>query len=139
MTIYGNAASGTDTLYRASGTCVDAGVRRFRNVVSLAAEGGGTTEEIVGGIVREGCAVFEARMHASVDLSAINFTIGTAADNAKYGAAQAGPNATSKTFVIKIAELAADALSEPETINFYPSAALPAAGSIVTEVFASKR
>lgn len=137
--IFGNAASGSDPLFRPSGIFVDAGVRRFRNVVSLAAEGGATANAIIAAAVREGCAVFEARMHSSANLSAINFTIGTDADPDKYGVAQAGPNATSKTFIIPVAQLAADALAAPETIKFFPSAALPAAGTIVVELFASKR
>jgi hypothetical protein len=136
--INGKAFS-TNPLFRSPGTVVDAGGRRFRNVVDLAVEGGATANPLVAAIVREGCSVYEARMSSGANLSAINFTIGTDAAPAKYGAAQAGPNATTKTFVIPIAALDDDALTAPETIKFFPSGALPGAGVIVTEIFASKR
>lgn len=137
--IYGKAYSATNALHRTHGTTSDAGVRRFRNCVDLAAEGGGTANSIIAAMVREGVAVCEVRLHSTANLSGINFTIGTDAAPAKYGAAQAGPNATSKTFQIPVAQLAADALSAPETIKFFPSGNLPGAGTIVAEVFASKR
>lgn len=138
--IYGSAYSGTDPLHRPSGIVVDAGVRRFRNVINLATDGGGAANNIIAADVREGVSVFEARMASTVDLSAINFTIGTDAAPTKYGAAQAGPAAgASKVFTIPVAQLAADPLTSPERIKFFPAAALPAAGSIVVAVFASKR
>ncbi|KPH59184.1 hypothetical protein [Novosphingobium sp. ST904] len=138
--IYGTAHSGTDPLHRPSGIVVDAGVRRFRNTINLATEGGATTNSIIAAKVREGCAIHEVRMHSTVALTAVDFTIGTDDDPDKYGAAQAGPAAgASKTFQVPVAQLAADGLTEPDLVKFFPSAALPAAGTIVTEIFASKR
>lgn len=138
--IYGKAYSSSDDLKRAPGTVVDAAARRFRNVFDLVTEGGNTTNPLLAAKVREGVAVFEARLHSTVSLTGINFTIGTDAAPAKYGAAQAGPGAgASKTFQIPVAQLAADALTTPEDIKFFPSGALPANGTIVAEIFASKR
>lgn len=135
---YGSNYSAADALKRTPGTSVDAGVRRHKNIFALATEGG-AANNLIGAIVREGQEVLEARMHTDANLSGINFTIGTDAVPAKYAAAQAGPNATSKTFVLKIGALDDGPLDDPETIKFFPSGALAGAGTVVTELFTSKR
>lgn len=138
--IYGTAFSATDPGALAPGTSHDAGVRRHRNTVSLATEGGSGQNNLIVGKVREGNCVEGARFSADVNLSAINFTLGTDADPAKYAAAFAGPAANATVSVtIKVAALAMDALEKPETIKLFPSAVLPAAGTLVASVFTSKR
>lgn len=137
--INGTAYSATDPLKRAPGTSVNAGVRRYRNVVNLAVEGGGTANPILAAKLKEGVSVCAVKIHSDANLSGINFTVGSRTDAAKYAAAQAGPNVTSKELVMKVAALAADALGAAEDVLFTPSGALPANGMIVVEVFASKR
>ena len=124
----------------APGTSHDAGLRRFRNSTSLVSEGGGTVNTLIIGRIREGCAIDHFKVASDVNLSAINFTIGTAAAPAKYCAAFAGP-AAGATVIPPVlpAMQAADALTVPEEIILAPSAALPAAGLIVASGYASKR
>lgn len=138
--IYGAAFSATDKSKFAPGTSHDAGVRRHRNSTSLATEGGGTTNSLIIGRVREGNCIDHLRVTSDVNLAGINFTIGTDASPAKYCAAFAGP-AAGATVVPQIvpARLADDPLGVPEEIQLFPAAALPAAGLIVASVFTSKR
>ncbi len=138
--IYGTAFSGTDPSKLAPGTSHDAGVRRHRNTVSLATEGGGTTNSLIIGKVREGNCVEGVALASDVALSGVNFTVGTDAEPAKYVASVAGPGAgATLRMTIKVAQLAMDPLEKPETIKLFPSAALPASGLIVASVFTSKR
>lgn len=141
MPSYGSAFSAIDPAKMAPGTSHDAGVRRFRNTFDLATNGGGgTTEALKVAAVREGNCVEAVNLASSVSLAAINFTIGTLASPAKYGIAQAGPAANAKvSFNLPIAALAADALLKPEDIYLFPSAALPAAGTLVASLYSSKR
>lgn len=138
--IQGTAFSSSDPAALAPGTSHDAGTRRHRNTVSLATEGGGGQNAFIAAKVREGNCISSASFSADVNLSAINFTLGTDADNAKYGAAFAGPAANAHVaIVLKVSALAMDPLDKPETIKLYPSGALPAAGLLVASVFTSKR
>lgn len=133
--------SATNTAQLAPGSSHDAGIRRHRNVFDLATNGGGGTQaSLVVAKLREGNSLESARLTSSVDLSALTFSVGTDADNAKYAAAVAGPAANATvTFAIKPAALAADSLTTPETIKFYPSGNLPGAGTIVGQVNSSMR
>ena len=139
MDIYATELDSTDTRNQAPGTAVNAGERSFRGSFNLATAGGGAQNNLVAAKVREGNHVVEVFMQSNVNLSAINFTIGTDDDVDKYGLAQAGPNATEKKFLIPIDTLEAAALTDLEEIKFFPSAALPAAGKIVTRIVTTKR
>jgi hypothetical protein len=138
--IYGTAFSGTDRSKLAPGTSHDAGIRRHRNSVSLATEGGGTQNSLIIGKVREGNCIDHFRVSSDVDLSGRQFTIGVDGAPAKYCAAFAGPAAnTTVVPPVVTAQLAADALATPDTIKLFPAAALPGAGLIVTSAYTSKR
>jgi len=138
--IYGKAFAASSAGKLAPGTSHDAGTRRHRNSVNLATEGGGTQNNLIIGKVREGNCIDHFRVSSDVNLSGINFTIGTDAAPAKYCAAFAGPAAnTSVVPTVVIARLADDALTTPETIKLFPFAALPAAGLIVASAYTSKR
>lgn len=141
MPSYGSAFSATDPAKLAPGTSHDAGVRRFRNTFDLATNGGGgTAEPLKVAAVREGNCVESFSLASTVSLAAINFTVGTIGSPAKYATAQAGPAANVRqSFQLSVAMLAADALTKAEDIYLFPSAALPAAGTVVASVFSSKR
>ena len=133
--------STTNPAKLASGTVHDAAIRRHRNVFDLATNGGGGAQsQLVVAKLREGNALESAKLSSTVDLSALTFSVGTDADNAKYAAAVAGPAANATvTYVIKPAALAADALTTPEVVKFYPSGNLPAAGTVIGQVNSSMR
>ncbi|GGO95027.1 hypothetical protein [Stakelama pacifica] len=137
---YGTSYSSTDDSKLAPGTKVDAGVRRFHNDFSLATQGGGTQDTPLVARIREGCAVCAFELSSSVDLSGLTFKLGIATDDDKYAVAFAGP-AAGKTVRAPIvpAMLAAGALEQREDIILTPSANMPAAGVVCTELFASKR
>lgn len=138
--IYGKAFAAPSAGKLAPGTSHDAGIRRHRNSVSLATEGGGTQNNLIIGKVREGNCIDHFRVSSDVNLSGINFTIGTDAAPAKYCAAFAGPAANASVVpTVVIARLADDALTTPEQIKLFPSAPLPAAGLIVASAYTSKR
>lgn len=139
--IYGNAFSGSDRRKLAPGAVHDAGVRRYRNVFNLADAGvGGTTNTPLVAKLREGTALAACELTSNVNLAGVNFTLGTEAEPAKYATAFAGPGAGATVRVsILPAALAADALATPEEIILTPSAALPAAGTVVASVMASHR
>lgn len=138
--VYGFALAAARAIL-ASGAVHDAGVRRFRNTFDFAVNGGGgTVNTPVVARVREGSAVSACEVSSTVNLSAINFTLGTAAEPAKYATAFAGPAAGATVRVpILPAALAADALADPEELILTPSANLPGAGILVVSVFASHR
>lgn len=139
--IGGTAYNLTDPLDRANGAMVNAGLRVYKNTFDLAVagQGGGGDDPLLAAKVREGNVIDSIFMQSSANLSAVNFTIGTAADPDKYGAAQAGPNATAKEFVLTIAGAAQGELAAPEEIIITPSGNLPSSGVIVTRVVTSKR
>lgn len=137
---YGSAFSSTDELNRAPGTVVDAAVRRHRNVFNFADSGvGGAAAALIAAKLREGVAVQAVELHGSVDVSAINVSVGITGNTAKYVAATAGPNATTKRCVVKSTALDDDALAAPETVILTPSGNWPAAGILIVDVFVSKR
>ncbi len=137
--IYGKAFSADRAKY-ASGTSHDAAVRRHRNTVSLATEGGGTQNTLIIGKVREGNCVEAVSLASDVNLSGINFTVGVEGNPTKYAIAQAGPAAGATVrFQIVPAQLGADALATPDEVLLFPSANLPAAGLMVASVLASHR
>ncbi|WP_225205086.1 hypothetical protein [Novosphingobium huizhouense] len=137
----GSAYNSADALAKTPGTSVDAGVRRFRNVFNLADAGvGGTTNPLIMAIVPTGSVPMGARATCSVSLAGINLQVGIAGNVAKYATAQAGAAAdTIKRFDIKATALAADPLTGAETVILTPSAAWPAAGTLVTDFEISKR
>ena len=140
-TVYGKAFSGTDKGKLAPGTSHDAATRGYRNTFELAVNGGGgTASALLFAKVREGSNVHGFDVTSDVNLSGINFTIGTDAEPAKYCAAFAGPaaNATVRPQV-KIGPLMADALTRLEEIKLFPNVALPAAGNIVARATATHR
>jgi hypothetical protein len=133
--------SATNPAQLAPGSSHDAAIRRHRNVFDLATNGGGGAQsQLVVAKLREGNALESARLSSSVSLAGVNFSVGTDADNVKYADAVAGPAAgATVSFTIKPAALAADALSTPEIIKFYPSGNLPGAGTVVAQVNSSMR
>jgi hypothetical protein len=137
---YGSAYSSTDDLYKAPGATVDAGLRRIRNVFDLA--NAAITAQTVALLVarlREGMAVQSIEAHTDANISAINLSFGPASSNAKYVAATAGPNATTKRFVVKFSALDDDPLTAPEDVLVTPSGNWPAAGTLIVDTFVSKR
>lgn len=138
--VYGKALSASDDLHRAPGTTVDAAVRRHRNVFDFAEAGvGGTTTPLVAARLREGVALESIKIGSSVNVSAVNISVGTAANPTKYSAAAAGPNATRSERVVPTTALDDDALAAPEEVILTPSAAWPSTGILVSDVFVSKR
>lgn len=138
--VYGTAFSGTDELNRAPGTVVDAGLRRHRNVFNFADSGvGGAAAALIAARAREGCALQSIELHASVDVSAINISVGISGSTAKYVAATAGPNTTTKRCVVKSTALDDDALGAPEELLLTPSGNWPATGILIVDAFYSKR
>jgi hypothetical protein len=135
---YGSAFSNADDLKRAPGTTVDAGIRRHRNVFDLSVDGG-TSEALKIGHLREGTVISSIKMHTGANLSAINFSAGNASATAKYAAAQAGPNAVTKELQLTITALDDDPLTAPEEVLLTPSGNLPSAGTLVVDLFVSKR
>lgn len=138
MTKYGSAFSNADDLKRAPGTTVDAAIRRHRNVFDLAVDGG-TSEALKIAHLREGVVIEGIKMHTGANLSAINFSAGNATAAAKYAAAQAGPNAVTKELQLTVTSLDDDPLTAPEEVLLTPSGNLPGAGTLVVDVFVSKR
>jgi hypothetical protein len=137
MSKYGIAFSGTDDLARASGTSHNAAERSYKNFFDLATQGS-TAESLKIADVGPGCVVDAIRIETDANLSGQTFTIGTIADPVKYGAAVAGPNATS---VVRYPPLARklDATTDREEVFLFPNGAIAAAGSIRTTLFASHR
>lgn len=138
--VYGRLLAAAKAIL-APGTVHDAGVRRYKNDLDFAVNGGGGTQNTpVIARVREGSAIFACEISSTVNLAGINFTLGTAAAPAKYATAFAGPAAGATVRVpILPAMLAADALEKPEELILTPSANLPGAGILVASVFASHR
>lgn len=139
--LYGSAFNASDPRKLAPGTVHDAGSRRFSNKFNFADSGvGGTTNTPIIARIRAGSAVHAFELSSTVSLAGINFTLGTAAEPAKYCATFAGPAAGGTVRApIKPDVLAADAIKSPEEIILTPSANLPGAGIVVGSVFASKR
>ena len=137
--IQGKNFSAVDDLKMASGTNHNAGVRRFGNSADLATEGGGTADPIKVCVLPVGTVFDELKMAASVDLSALTFTLGTAAEPAKYMTATAGPNAAIKSGMGLPAKRAMDPLAYDEELILTPSGNWPAAGTIEASVYASMR
>jgi hypothetical protein len=139
--VYGKQFSSSDMLKKAAGTSHDAAERSFRNEFDFAVDGGGgtvNTPKIAH--VREGSCINGFRIASNVSLAAINFTIGTIADPAKYCAAFAGPAADAQVApTMKIAMQAMDPLAKSEEIFLFPSAAMPAAGLMVAFTKATHR
>lgn len=137
----GTAFSSTDSTKLAPGTSHDAAIRSFRNDFDFATNGGGGTQNSLKiAALREGMCVRGFRIAASVDCSAINFSVGTLADPTKYAAAAAGPAANAQTTpFLKVAMQKMDPLAVPEDIYLFPSANMPAAGTLVAFVEATKR
>lgn len=135
--IEGKYAS-TSLTHLVDGKRFNAGLRIFDNSFDLSADGGGT-DPFVLGKVREGNKPQQVLIRSDQNLSAINFTVGTAADPDAYGTAQAGPNATKKELLLTLAADAGDALSSAETIILTPSANMPGAGTLVTKLITSKQ
>jgi hypothetical protein len=137
--VYGSAFDAADATL-APGTVVDAGLRRHRNVFNFADAGvGGAIATLIAAKAREGNALQSIELHASVDVSAINISAGITGSTAKYVAATAGPNATTKRLVVKSTALDDDALSAPETLILTPSGNWPATGILIVDAFYSKR
>ncbi|QQN75041.1 hypothetical protein [Croceicoccus sp. YJ47] len=86
-----------------------------------------------------GCVVKETLIEASADLSAVNFTIGTESEPAKYGAAIAGPAANGAKIVYPPLARKLDANARAEDVFLFPSAAIAGAGAVRTTLRASHR
>lgn len=138
-TDYGTTYSSSDALHRAPGTRADAGVRSTKNVFDLATLLGGTTNLALAAKIPQGCEVTRVLVACTADASGINLKIGTSADDDKYGASAAGPNATTKEWLVPIATQDDAALSAPEDILITPSGNWPASGTLVTRIEYTKR
>jgi hypothetical protein len=137
---YGSAYSATDATALAAGSLVDAGLRRHRNVFNFADAGvGGTATPLRLARPSAGTALAMVFLQSDVNASGINLSIGTAGEAAKYSAAAAGPNATRTQPIIKIGALDDPALASAEEILLTPSGNWPSTGTLVTEVYVSKR
>ena len=139
----GTLNPGTRAYKHALGADSDAGMRRFRNRFNLATDAdaaGGTTNGLFVGTMQIGQVLSAAQLFATVNLSAINFTLGTIANPTLYGTAQAGPTAGG---VVRItltdAGYSMDPLSAPQDLYLFPSAALPATGKITAAFEATHR
>lgn len=139
--VSGSAYNTTDLLAKAPGTSVDAAVRSFRNVFNFADSGvGGTTNPITLARLPAGSVFVSARAASDQNLSGTNFTIGTAAAAAKYGASQAGGAANvTVRFNVPAAALDDDPLTTMTEIIMTPSANWPVSGTLVTFVDVTKR
>lgn len=137
MTKYGSQFSGTDTLKRAAGESHNAAARVYKNSFALATDGG-TSEPLKIAALAAGDVLDEVLIDTDANLSGITFKIGTPDDDDKYGAAAAGPNATTQTRRVPLA-LALTPVTEAEDIILTPSGNIPGAGTIVTKVTASHR
>lgn len=138
---YGKAFSGTDSRKLAPGTSHDAGTRRFRNNFDFAVDGGGgTTNSLKIAALREGVCIEHLRLASDVNCAAINFTLGTLADPAKYAVAFAGPAAgLTVNPPLKPSCLAMEPLAKAEDIYLFPSANMPGVGLLTASLSASKR
>ncbi|WP_343609359.1 hypothetical protein [Novosphingobium sp.] len=137
MTKFGSQFSSTDPLKKADGRSHDAGVRSFENVFDLTVDGG-TNQALKIAEIQPGVHAQTVTLDTDQNLSAINFTVGTADTPAKYGASTAGPNATQKTIYVPLS-LGLGCTTVNEEIFLYPSANMPAAGSLKTRMHCSKR
>lgn len=137
--IYGKNFSATDGLKKASGSSHDAGIRRFSNSVDLAVEGGGGTNALLIGVKPRGTVFDSATIASTANISALNFTIGTAADPDKYQTTIAGPNAVVKPNLGLPAMRAEAPSTEDEEIFLTPSGNLPASGILEASFYVSKR
>lgn len=137
MTKFGSQFSSTDPLKKADGRTHDAGVRAFENLFDLTVDGS-TNQALKIAEIQPGVHVQTITLDTDQNLSAINFTIGTAAVPAKYGVSTAGPNATQKTIYVPLS-LGLTCTTDNEEIFLYPSANMPAVGSLRTRIHCSKR
>lgn len=137
MTKFGSVFSATDTLKKAPGELHDAGVRTFKNSFDLTADGGGVEPMKVADLP-PGCVVESVVVRSDQNLSAINFTLGTAASAAKYMASAAGPNATAATYYPPLA-VSMTATTDREELFLTPSANMPSTGTLIVRVHVSKR
>lgn len=136
MTKYGSQFD-ADGAVRAAGESHNASLRTYDNKVALATEGG-TSQAIKIADIGPGTCLQEIDIFCSQDISAINFTVGTAADADKYLTTTAGPNATIKTSQVLIA-LQLEPTTEREEIFLTPSGNMPSTGTLVTRIRASHR
>lgn len=137
---YGAQYSADDALKRADGAVVDAGVRVFENVFNCADVAlNGVQADLIAAQLPAGCKVRAIKIHASVNLSAINITAGITGTVAKYATSIAAPNATTRELVVVSTALDNEPLDAPETLRIFPSTTWPSSGIIITEVFVSKR
>jgi hypothetical protein len=134
----GKLYAGTALYKHGRGSDTDAALRLSRNVFDLASDSdpaGGTTNGLFLGTIREGCVPRGFRIACTTNLSGINFTIGTIASVAKYAAAAAGPAANAEVaYTMPIAAKSQDPLTAPEDIYAFPSGALQATGTLVTQM-----
>lgn len=137
MTKFGSQFSATDGLKKSDGSSHDAGLRSFKNSFDLTVDGGGV-EPLKIADLPSGCVVESILVRSDQNLSAINFTVGTAASAAKYAASAAGPNATAATLYPPLA-IALTATTGREEIFLTPSGNMPSTGTLHVRVHASKR
>lgn len=137
--IYGNNFSATDARKMADGRGHDAACRLFSNNVDLAVEGGGTTDTLIAGQLREGCKVTIIEITCSTNASGITFGVGIAGAATKYGAAVTGPAAGATVRVAIPAAAKYAYTTAPEEIILTPSGALPATGILGCDIIASHR
>ena len=118
----------------APGTSHDAGIRRFANKFNAP---GGSAEALQVARIREQNVVRGGEVTASVNLSAINFTLGTADDPDKYAAAFAGPTAGGTVRIPILPGVKLEPTAVAETLLLTPSGNV-AAGTVIAEVETSK-
>jgi hypothetical protein len=137
MTKFGSQFSATDPLKKADGRTHDAGLRGFKNLFDLTVDGG-TNQPLKIAEVQPGVNIESVLIESTQDLSGINFTIGTADTPAKYGVSTAGPNATQKVVYVPMAN-GLSCTTANEEIFLFPSANMPAVGSLRTRLHGFKR
>ena len=134
---YGTQFSGTDSGKRASGIVHNAARRSHANLFALATDGG-TAEALQVAVIGPGNMIKEIVIETDANLSGITFQVGTVEDPDKYGTAVAGPNATAQRRYPPLS-LGLNASEGQEYIILTPSAALPAVGTIRTDIVTSHR
>lgn len=124
----------------APGTSVNAAMRVHREVFDLASPDVSAADILVLAKPRNGDVVLGIKITGSVDLSAMTFKIGTAADDDHYMTAVAGPATPGVPKEVGLTSGIDDApLSEAAEILCVVGGTVPAAGTIVTQVIVSHR
>jgi hypothetical protein len=129
---------GTNPPTKKDGRVSIAAVRRTRATIKLAAQA--VADTVVLGDVPEGCAFAYAVVNSDTALAGVQLTLGTAALPAKYAPAFGVANANAPAMVGAAAAVAAVlGATSDRVIATIAGAALPAAGTLVIDLYYSMR